>query len=436
MFSPAQPCPSFDKVHRSIFLSAIIYGLLLTGLISLRGEFIALAIPFMLYLLVGFWNAPETINLQIKRELSNDRTTPNSDVIVTLTVTNNGAAIEELLLDDKLSSRLKIRVGSTRHLLRLAKGSSHTFAYTVAGPRGSYAFESLHTTATDSTGLTRREDNIHSTGKLFIFPEVRRLKHVSIRPRKTRVYAGTIPGRVGGSGTEFFGVREYQYGDSPRMINWRASARHVERLYSNEYQQERVADVGIVLDARASTNLFHANRSIFEYKVSATAALSDALLAQGNRVGLFVYSGFLGWTFPDYGKIQRERIMQTLARAEVGVSSVFAGLDHLSPRMFPSESQIILVSTLVQDDLNVLVQLRGRGYQVMVVSPDPVKFEYQLLPPSPRVDLAVRIVRMERDLFIRRLERAGIHVVEWDVSIPLDQAIGPALMRQRRSMWL
>jgi uncharacterized protein (DUF58 family) len=72
----------------------------------------------------------------------------------------------------------------------------------------------------------------------------------------------------------------------------------------------------------------------------------------------------------------------------------------------------------------------------MVVSPDPVKFEYQLLPPSPRVDLAVRIVRMERDLFIRRLERAGIHVVEWDVSIPLDQAIGPALMRQRRSMWL
>ena len=436
MFSPARPCLSFDKVHRSIFLSAIIYGLLLTGLISLRSEFIALAIPFMLYLLVGFWNAPETINLQIKRELSNDRTTPNSDVIVTLTVTHNGAAIEELLLDDNFSSRLKIRVGSTRHLLRLAKGSSRTFAYTVAGPRGSYAFESLHVTATDSTGLTRREDNIHSFEKLFIFPEVRRLKHVSIRPRKTRVYAGTIPGRVGGSGTEFFGVREYQYGDSPRMINWRASARHAERLYSNEYQQERVADVGIVLDARASTNLFHKNISIFEYKVAATAALSDALLAQGNRVGLFVYSGFLGWTFPDYGKIQRERIMQTLARAEVGVSSVFAGLDHLSPRMFPSESQIILVSTLVQDDLNVLVQLRGRGYQVMVISPDPVKFEHQLLEPSPRVDLAVRIVRMERDLFIRRLERAGIHVVEWDVSIPLDQAIGPALMRQRRSMWL
>jgi len=284
--------------------------------------------------------------------------------------------------------------------------------------------------------LIRREQSIRSSEKLFIFPEVRRLKHVSIRPRKTRVYAGAIPGRVGGAGTEFFGVREYQFGDSPRTINWRVSARHTEKLYSNEYQQERVADVGIVLDARASTNLFHANESIFEYKVSAAAALSDAFLSQGNRVGLFVYSGFLGWTLPGYGKIQRERIMQTLARAEVGVSSVFAGLDHLSPRMFPSESQIILVSSLVNDDLNVLVQLRGRGYQVMVISPDPVKFEYGLLPPSPRVDLAARIIRMERDLLIRRLQRAGIHVIEWDVSIPLDQAIGPALMRQRRSVWL
>lgn len=419
-------------MYRSTFLSALVYALLLAGLITLRGEFIALAIPFMLYLLIGFWSAPETLDLHIQYTLSTDRAIPNAEVNVKLIVTNQGADIEELFLDEKISSRLIIRGASPRHLLRLAKGSSLTFAYTVAGPRGAYAFESVIATATDSLGLIRREQIIHTNGKLFIFPEVRRLKHVSIRPRKTRVYAGTIPGRTGGAGTEFFGVREYQFGDSPRMINWRVSARHTEKLYSNEYQQERVADVGIVLDARASTNLFHANESIFEHKVAAVASLSDALLAQGNRVGLFVYSGFLGWTFPDYGKIQRERIMQTLARAEVGVNSIFSGLDHLSPQMFPPESQIILVSTLLNDDLNVLVQLRGRGYQVMVVSPNPIKFENSLLASSPRVDLAARVIRMERDLFIRRLERAGIHVIEWDVTIPLDQAIGPALMRQRR----
>ena len=398
----------------------------------MRGELIALAIPFLLYLFFGFWSAPEAPDLLIERKLSIDRTTPNSDVIVTLTVTNRGADIEELLLDEKLSPRLTFRIGSPRHLLRLTKGSSHTFTYTVAGPRGTYVFNSVDITATESLGLIHRDQSIVASEKLFIFPEVKRLKYVSIHPRRTRAYAGTIPARVGGTGTEFFGVRDYQPGDSPRMINWRVSAHHPENLYSNEYQQERVADVGIVLDARVRANLFHADQSIFEYSVAAAAALSDAFLSQGNRVGLLVYSTYLGWSIPGYGKIQRERIMQALTRAEVGVSSVFAGLEHLSPRMFPPESQIVLVSSLVNDDLDILIQLRGRGYQVMVISPDPVQFERGLLPSSAQVDLAARVIRMERDLLIRRLERAGIQVIEWDVSIPLDQAIGPMLMRQRR----
>ena len=419
-------------MHRSIFLSALVYGLLLAGLITLRGELIALAIPFVLYLLYGFWNGPEALDLSIERKLSRDRITPDSETVVTLTVTNRGADIEELSLDEKISPYLTVRLGSTRHLIRLPKSSSHTFSYTVTGPRGSYVFETIHATATDVTGLIRREQFFRSSERLFIFPEFRRLKHVSIRPRRTRVYAGSIPARVGGTGIEFFGVREYQFGDSPRTINWRVSARHDENLYSNEYQQERVADVGIVLDARTRANLFHANQSIFEHAVTATAALSDAFLNQGNRVGLLVYGSFLGWTLPGYGKIQRERIMQALAHAEVGVSSVFAGLEHLSPRMFPPESQIVLVSSLVNDDLNILIQLRGRGYQVMVISPDPVKFELGCLPPSSQADLAARVIRLERDLLIHRLERAGIQVVEWDVSIPLDQAVGPLLMRQRR----
>jgi uncharacterized protein (DUF58 family) len=403
-------------------------------LVTLRGELIMLAIPFVLYLLYGFWNGPEGLDLHIERKLSSDRITPDSESIVTLTVTNRGADIEELSLDEKISPQLNVRLGSTRHVIRLSKGSTHTFEYTVAGPRGSYPFETIHAAATEAFGLIRREQVVKSNERLFIFPEFRRLKHVSIRPRRTRVYAGSIPARVGGSGIEFFGVREYKFGDSPRTINWRVSARHDENLYSNEYQQERVADVGIVLDARTRANLFHANRSVFEHSVTATAALSDAFLTQGNRVGLLVYGSYLGWTLPGYGKIQRERIMQALAHAEVGVSSVFAGLEHLSPRMFPPESQIVLVSSLVNDDLNVLIQLRGRGYQIMVISPDPVKFELGCLPPSPQVDLAARVVRMERDLLIRRLERAGIQVVEWDVSIPLDQAVGPLLMRQRRSL--
>ena len=117
-------------MYRSIFLSTLVYGLLLAGLITLRGEFIALAIPLMLYLLYGFWSGPESLDLHIERKLSADRTTPNSDVIVTLTVTNHGADIEELLLDEKISPRLTVRLGSSRHLLRLRERQfPHLYIY-------------------------------------------------------------------------------------------------------------------------------------------------------------------------------------------------------------------------------------------------------------------------------------------------------------------
>ena len=151
------------------------------------------------------------------------------------------------------------------------------------------------------------------------------------------MYAGTIPARVGGTGTEFFGVREYQFGDSPRTINWRVSARHAENLYSNEYQQERVADVGIVLDARASTNLFHANKSIFEHKVTAAAALSDAVPVAGKSRGTYSCTAvFSVGHSPGMEKSNASASCKTLARAEVGVSSVFAGLGAFIPAHVPA----------------------------------------------------------------------------------------------------
>jgi uncharacterized protein (DUF58 family) len=258
---------------------------------------------------------------------------------------------------------------------------------------------------------------------LFIFPPLTRLKYVTIRTRRTRVYSGTIPARVGGPGVEFFGLREYQPGDPPRWINWRASARHSETLYANEFQQERVADVGIVLDGREKTNMFRDGRSLFEHSILAAASLADAFLSQGNRVGLLAYGRYLDWTLPAYGKVQRERILQALAHASMGDSPVFSGLEHIPVRLFPVGSQVVLVSPLDAGDLDILIQLRARGYQVMVISPDPVDFELSYLSEESNVALAGRIVRMERELLIKKLQHAGVQVLDWNIEHPFDQVM-------------
>ncbi len=422
-------------MSRSLLLSFLTYALLLAGIVTLRGEFLALALPLVTYLLVGYLQTPDPVRLEATRQLSVERTSPHSNVDVTVTVTNRGSSLEEVLLEDVLPAGLTVRSGFTRHLLRLAKGDSYTFAYTVSGPRGGYVFEALEARASDHLAVSSSRVRGEAKARLFVLPPVTRVRYIAIRPRRTRVYAGMIPARAGGTGTEFFGVREYQPGDSPHSINWRASARYTDTLYANEYQQERVADVGIVLDGRLRTNEFGRGHSLFEYSVQAAASIADALLSQGNRVGLLLYASYLGWTFPGYGKIQRERILHALANAKTGESQVFADLEHIPARLFPPESQIVFVSPLTEDDLKPLIQLRAQGYDVLVVSPNPVKFELSYLPASnPGTDLAGRVLHMERLLLLQRLQRANIHVLDWDVSEPFDLLVKRRLGRM--PIWL
>src|SRR5262245_10335807 len=95
-----------------------------------------LALPLVVYLLMGFFISPEIIKLEATRHLSTDRTSPNTEVTMTVTVTNRGSDLEEVLIEDHVPADLTIRFGHSRHLIRLPKGSAYTFTYRVAGPRG------------------------------------------------------------------------------------------------------------------------------------------------------------------------------------------------------------------------------------------------------------------------------------------------------------
>jgi uncharacterized protein (DUF58 family) len=425
-------------MSRAVLLGSLILLLVLAGLATLRGVFLALSMPLLVFVLYGLWLSPERIELQADREIGADRVPPQTPVKVSVTVTNRGPALEELVLLDTLAPGLSVTDGSNHHMVSLPRGGTFHFDYTVRGQRGVFAFEGIHAEGGDALGMIRLQRELPVTGQFFVLPDLTRVRQVRIRPRRTRAYAGTVPARVGGPGVEFFGVRNYEPGDPPRRINWHVSARHPEDLYSNEFQQERVADVGIVLDGRERSNLFGGGYSLFEHSVEAAGALADAFLAQGNRVGLLIYSQYVQWTLPGYGKLQRERILHALAGARTGASQIFDGLQYLPTRMFPIESQIVLVSPLVDDDYSTLIQLRARGYEVLLLVPDPVSFEQaHLLARAPSYDaadiqLAGRIVRMERKLLLGRLQRAGLQVVEWDVSKPFEQVVRGALRRQRQ----
>ena len=172
------------------------------------------------------------------------------------------------------------------------------------------------------------------------------------------------------------------------------------------------------------------SESLFEHSVLATAALAEAFLEDGHRVSMLIYGYGVQRVYPGYGKIQRERILQALAGAETGSNYALENFRYLPTRLFPAKSQLVVVSPLRQGDHSAFVRLRKNGYEILLVSPNPVEFETRAFGDTPLLQQARRLARLERDLSLRRLTRLGIQVVDWPVEKPLENAVQASLGRQ------
>jgi uncharacterized protein (DUF58 family) len=424
--------------NRFWFLGLVIYILVFVGLLTLEGGLILLAIPLLAYLGLALYFAPGSLDLAVTRMISADNVPEGRPVTIKVTILNQGNALEEVLLEDSVSDKLTLVDGKTRKRMAVPAGGLVELEYTVRGPRGKYRFEGIHATATDLFGIFHIKKFFPAPTSILVFPNMTQLRQIHIRPRQTRGFAGPILARRGGSGVDFYGVREYQIGDSPRRINWRISSRHEQEFYSNEFEQEAIADVGIILDSRKQTNVVENNATLFEYSVLAAASIADAVLQEGHRVSLLVYGFGMERVYPGYGKVQKKRIMRTLAQAEPGDNYALESLIYLPTRLFSARSQIILISPLVSDDLHPLLRLRALGYEVMAVCPDPLDFgarQRTAFVKAKRPDVAehspsvLRLAHIERALLFGNLRRAGIQVVDWKVDQPLSKILHTVIVQ-------
>lgn len=395
----------------------------MAALASLSGEVLALAVPLLLFLGAALYLAPPELAVGIERQLETDRAGPNENIAVELRVQDYTGALQEVHVAQPLPEGLALVESEKDCLVPLQPDTPAVLRYGVRGLRGYYVWPQVYLEACDPFGLICRRNHYEALNRLFVLPEAVTMSSMAIKVRRTRVYPGLIPAHKGGPGVEFYGLREYQTGDSWRWLNHRTNARQESALFVNEFELERAIDSGLILDVRAATNLVTGNRSLLEFGIQATSALAKALLDQGNRVGLFLYGGAIDWTFPGSGKMQYEKILRALARARIERSQVFSRLDHVPARLFPGRSLLILVSPLQSQDCPELLKLRARGYQVLVVSPDPVALEADLLEDQDELALALRLARLERRQLMAQLMRGGIRVCEWDTRLPFAEVV-------------
>lgn len=411
-------------------LSVLMTGLILAALILRSGSLAALAIPIAVYMLWGLLQAPEKALFSASQTVEKKNIKPGSPVTIKLSLSNPGNPVDLFQLVIPVSSQLEKIEGPDTILLGMQTGANYETEYVLKGPRGRYSLPYLDVIAQDPFDLFPSQQKLRLSTQLVILPSTDQIPNINIRPRETRGYAGPIPANLGGSGTDFFDVRAYQLGDPLRRINWQATARHRGELFTNQYEMERTTDVGIILDARQLSNITVGDDALFEYSVHAAASLAESFLHGGNRVGILTYGFGLEWVFPGYGKRQKDRIMRALAKAEPGRNYSLETLYNLPVRLFPAHSQIVMVSPLWQADIPTLIRMRAFGYELLIVSPNPVSFELAHINNLSMDNPAVRIARLERRILLKKLNLAGILIVDWDVTVPLRQALHKVTVRQ------
>jgi uncharacterized protein (DUF58 family) len=420
--------------NKTLVIGLIIFGLFIVALITRNGDIAWMMLPFLFYLGMGILQTPvlEKVHLSATRTLEQNQSNGIVSVDVNLTVENQSLETVCLFIDEKVQAGMKIIDGELSRWVTLHSGEHAELKYTFNAVRGNFSWKSIQTVISDPLGLIETEMLLPASAMIQIRPQIKKFKAIQFRPHSTLHSPGSIPARLGGSGTNFYGVREYQPGDSLRRLDWRLTARHPRKFFTKEFEQEEIAEIGLLLDSRQCTELKIDEESLFESCVGATASLAEMFLHQGHRVNLLVFGETMLNTFPGYGKTQLHRIMSCLSNARVEAESrSFASLDFAPIRIFPNHALIIIVSSITSADWPLFLRLRAYGHQALLVSPDPIDFAYPTLLKDMTNRLAVRAARLERRLLLNNIVQLQFPVIDWRVSQPLFPLVRNALIRSR-----
>ncbi len=416
----------------SLVVAGAALASVLLGVTLGNWRLVVFPIPLVVLLALSTLLLPPQPRLVVTREVEPAEALEGGRAKVALALRNEGDALDLLEVFDDLPRELRLVGGSNHAILGLDTESEAVVEYEIEAPRsGDYVLGPVTVRSRDALGLHVEEVVVDLRTRLFVGPRTEPLRGVDLRPRRTRPWLGNVPSRRRGLGTDFMNIREYQPSDDMRRINWKASAR-VDRLLTNEFEGERSSDVVIVLDAREVSALGPPATSLLDHSIRATASLAAKMLASRNRVGLIIQREVLDWVYPAFGRKQYHRIVHRLVGIRPAGTWPLEYVAGVLTRFFPRQSQIILISPLMDRRATEgITEVVARGFEVAVVSPSPLGLHAPAAADDPLLGIGLRILELERSNVLAEL-RSFATVVDWDPLDPLASPLKAVRPRPRR----
>lgn len=121
-----------------------------------------------------------------------------------------------------------------------------------------------------------------------ILGKVRKIE-IKTRGLSQNIFAGQYHSAFKGRGMEFAEVREYQFGDDVRDIDWNVTAR-LHRPYVKVFEEERELTVMLLVDVSSSLDFGTASQTKRDMATEIAATLAFSAIQNNDKIGVIFFS--------------------------------------------------------------------------------------------------------------------------------------------------
>jgi uncharacterized protein (DUF58 family) len=299
-----------------------------------------------------------------------------------------------------------------------------TYAVPITGTtRGKFALGNVALRVQTPLGLLVRVVHAQPGGEVVVVPSlanVRRFRLLAMQHRLSE--AGVRALKQRGEGNAFAGLREYTPGDDPRMVDWKATARH-QHLITREQTVERSQTVICMIDSGRAMTQLAGRFSRFEHVLSATLLLSDVAATGGDRVGMIAFDDQVrAYVAPQRGAAALRGLRATMS----GLDATLTEPDYASAfRMLATRQRrralIVFFTDVIESRAaRSFISYAGRAAQRHAVIVVAMQNEALLAAARPATEGSLALFRSaaaeelihERVDALARMRKAGLTVLD------------------------
>ena len=220
-------------------------------------------------------------------------------------------------------------------------------------------------------GLIERSTAVvQKTNRLLVYPVPFDIHHFPMREGRSDAMDEQISSLPNNGHQEFHSIREYQYGDPPRHINWHHYARRSE-LAVNQYGNPVDSSLHLVLDANGNHQIGGKVHNTFEDAITIALSVSRYALDLGASVGITVPGTGGNVLKPRAGASQYLSIREMLTRVKAEDDRPFAAMAASAIGDLPEAGQHVLfcldrdlpgLSRFVHDPACILICFNSSSY--------------------------------------------------------------------------